>query len=298
MSPTTYGEVLARNIRAARSRSDLSQQDVAARMRALGFDAWLYQTVGNVERGRRRVTAEEVFALSLVLDTTIAALMSADDQDGDIDLPSGLAIGAVSVERLAGRGVNDRAIVWSGNDVGTVYGMRRLPGVDPFDGERLSQPHFTESPDRWHPGPGFPAESNEQKAAARQPVVAAIVTSSKGVLVTRRKDGEPPWGFVTGEIEPGENPEDAAVREVKEETGSEVRCGELIGSRDHPRTHRVIIYMAARPVRGTKVFVGDESELAEVRWVNLAEADELMPDMFAPVRSYLERALSPIRPTS
>ena len=38
-----------------------------------------------------------------------------------------------------------------------------------------------------------------------------------------------------------------------------------------------MIYIAAAPTHGTEVFVGDEDELAEVRWVSLAEADELMP---------------------
>lgn len=53
-----------------------------------------------------------------------------------------------------------------------------------------------------------------------------------------------------------------------------------------------MIYMAARPPRGkTDVLVGDESELAEVRWVPLAEALELMPTLYEPVRAYLERTL-------
>jgi 8-oxo-dGTP diphosphatase len=121
----------------------------------------------------------------------------------------------------------------------------------------------------------------------RQPVVAAIVTSAQGVLVGRRNDRTPPWGFISGEIEPGELPEDAAVREVKEETGLEVRAGQVVGERDHPATGRHMIYMAAKPTRGTDVFVGDEAELAEVRWVGLAEADELLPGMFGPVREYL-----------
>ena len=41
----TYGEVLARNIRAARSRIGLGQAAVANRMRALGYQEWRPQTV-------------------------------------------------------------------------------------------------------------------------------------------------------------------------------------------------------------------------------------------------------------
>jgi NADH pyrophosphatase NudC (nudix superfamily) len=59
----------------------------------------------------------------------------------------------------------------------------------------------------------------------------------------------------------------------------------------HPKTGRTMIYIAATPTHGTEVFVGDEEELAEVRWVSLAEADELLPGMFGPVRDYLARML-------
>ena len=53
-----------------------------------------------------------------------------------------------------------------------------------------------------------------------------------------------------------------------------------------------MVYLAARPIHGTKAFVGDEQELAEVRWVDLAQADELMGGtIFEPVHSYLEKTL-------
>ena len=53
-----------------------------------------------------------------------------------------------------------------------------------------------------------------------------------------------------------------------------------------------MVYLAAQPTHGTKAFVGDEQELAEVRWVDLDQADELMGGaMFEPVHSYLEKTL-------
>lgn len=126
-----------------------------------------------------------------------------------------------------------------------------------------------------------------------QPVVAAIVTSHLGVLAGRRNDGKPPWTFIAGEIEPGESQVDAAVREVKEETGLLVRAGgSEIGRRVHPKTKRTMIYLACSPVEGTKVFVGDEEELAEVRWLSLEEVDALMPGVFEPVREHLGRLIS------
>lgn len=135
--------------------------------------------------------------------------------------------------------------------------------------------------------PGAPADD----ASGMRPVVAAVVTSERGVLAGKRADGHPPWTFIAGEVEPGERPEDAAVREVKEETGLEVAAGRVIGRRVHPDTGRTLIYMAARPTHGTEVFVGDERELTEVRWLSLAEADELLTGMHAPVRAYLSRTI-------
>ena len=124
------------------------------------------------------------------------------------------------------------------------------------------------------------------------PVVAAIVTSHRGVLVGKRQDGKPPWTFIAGKIESGESPADAAVREVKEETGLRIEAGGVIGRRVHPSTGRTMVYMAAQPTHGTDVFVGDDEELDEVRWVSLAEAEELMSGIiFEPVQKYPKQAL-------
>lgn len=126
----------------------------------------------------------------------------------------------------------------------------------------------------------------------RPAVITAIITSKLGVLVGRRNDGKPPWTFIAGENEPMESPADTIVREAKEETGLQVAAGEILGERVHPKTGRHMVYVAARPTRGTDVFVGDEEELAEVRWVTLAEADELLPGMFEPVREHLAATIS------
>jgi len=131
-------------------------------------------------------------------------------------------------------------------------------------------------------------------AGQRPPIVAAIITSERGVLITRRNDPPPLWGFVTGEqdVVKDESPADTAERELKEEVGLEgAQIGEEIGRRVHPKTGRTMIYLAATPAQGTDVDVYDEDELAEVRWVSLAEALRLLEGLYEPVRDYLVREL-------
>lgn len=127
----------------------------------------------------------------------------------------------------------------------------------------------------------------------RPSVITGIVTSERGVLIGHRHDGKPPWTFIAGEQEPGETPADTIIREVKEETGLEIVAGDVLGERVHPKTGRHMIYVAARPARDSlEVTVGDPDELAEVRWAGLAEADELLPGMFEPVKAHLSEAIS------
>jgi 8-oxo-dGTP diphosphatase len=133
----------------------------------------------------------------------------------------------------------------------------------------------------------------DPNAPLRPPIVAAIVTSKKGVLVERRHDGRPLWTFPAGEAEPGESPADTAIRETKEECELQIVVSHVIGERNHPKTGRHMIYLAARPYHGTVVNNGDESELAEVRWVTLAELDDLMGagNIFEPVHEHLVRTI-------
>lgn len=130
------------------------------------------------------------------------------------------------------------------------------------------------------------------------PVAAAIVTSELGVLAGRRNDNTPPWSFIAGQVQPGESVGETVAREVKEETGLDVIPGRVVGRRVPTETGRTMIYLAARPAdpQHLDVSVGDNDELAEVRWLSLAEAEQLLPGMFPPVHAYLGRALRPRHP--
>jgi 8-oxo-dGTP diphosphatase len=178
------------------------------------------------------------------------------------------------------RSTGDAAVQWDGN---TPVFMVEQAHMGPAD-DGGPDDYFARTIAR----PKTPTKESEL-----QPVAAAIVTSRLGVLVGRRNDGKPPWTFIAGEVEPGETASFAAVRETKEETGLETRAIREIGQRVHPKTGRTMVYVAAEPVRpgDLDVFVGDSDELAEVRWVNLYEADELLPGMYEPVREYLAREI-------
>ena len=119
-------------------------------------------------------------------------------------------------------------------------------------------------------------------------VVAVVVTCPLGVLAVRRVNGRPPWAFPGGTIEPGESPADAAVREIREETGCPIRPGRILESRTHPATGQAIIYVAAVPDQGTEVSAMGPGEVTEARWLTVREAVSLMPDMYQPVLAWLE----------
>ena len=72
-------------------------------------------------------------------------------------------------------------------------------------------------------------------------VVAAIIIENGEVFATQRGYGEfkDGWEFPGGKIEPGETPEEAIVREIKEELDTEVEVIELLDTveYDYPNFH-------------------------------------------------------------
>lgn len=72
-------------------------------------------------------------------------------------------------------------------------------------------------------------------------VVAAIIIKDRKVYATQRGYGEWQgwWEFPGGKIEPGEYPQDALKREIKEELDAEIEVGELLETIewDYPAFH-------------------------------------------------------------
>jgi 8-oxo-dGTP pyrophosphatase MutT (NUDIX family) len=94
------------------------------------------------------------------------------------------------------------------------------------------------------------------------------------LLVHRPKYDD--WSLPKGKCDPGESDEDAAAREVLEETGLRCRMGtELDESHyaDGRGRPKVVRYWTMEPVDG-EFAVNDEVD--EVRWVPVAEARRLL----------------------
>ncbi len=72
-------------------------------------------------------------------------------------------------------------------------------------------------------------------------VVAAVIRKGNRIFATQRGYGEfkDGWEFPGGKIEPGETPQEALVREIREELETEIRVGDLIDTieYDYPAFH-------------------------------------------------------------
>jgi 8-oxo-dGTP diphosphatase len=94
------------------------------------------------------------------------------------------------------------------------------------------------------------------------------------LLVHRPRYGD--WTFPKGKLEPGETYEQAALREVEEETSLRCELGAELPStsyRDMKLREKTVRYWELRPVGGR---AEPANEVDEVRWLPLAEAERLL----------------------
>jgi ADP-ribose pyrophosphatase YjhB (NUDIX family) len=74
-----------------------------------------------------------------------------------------------------------------------------------------------------------------------RPGVSAIIITAQGLLLQRRNDNNL-WGLPGGAVEISESVTEAIVREVREETGLEVKPLRLIGVYSSPDLGQIITY--------------------------------------------------------
>lgn len=87
-------QVLGRNVEFLRRVRRASQTNVALRMEYLGHKTWVRQTVAQVERAARHITADELVSLAVALQTSASTLLD----------PAGLEPGSVPTPIDVGTG--------------------------------------------------------------------------------------------------------------------------------------------------------------------------------------------------
>jgi 8-oxo-dGTP diphosphatase len=101
--------------------------------------------------------------------------------------------------------------------------------------------------------------------------VGAIVRDDRGRLLMVRRGHAPSagtWSVPGGRVEPGESDADAVAREVREETGLEVRPNELVGHVERPGPGGVVydIFDYAAVVVSGQLTAGTDA--VDARWVS------------------------------
>ena len=104
-------------------------------------------------------------------------------------------------------------------------------------------------------------------------VVAAIIVRDRRIFATQRGYGEWKdwWEFPGGKIEPGESPEDALKREIREELATEIEVDELLTTveYDYPKFHLTMHCYLCTIISGDLSLLEHE----DARWLALDELD-------------------------
>lgn len=98
-------------------------------------------------------------------------------------------------------------------------------------------------------------------------VVCAVIRKGNKIFATQRGYGEfkDGWEFPGGKIEPGETPQQALAREIREELDTEIKVGDLIDTveYDYPNFHLSMQCFWCEVVSGKLTLL----EAEDARWL-------------------------------
>lgn len=105
-------------------------------------------------------------------------------------------------------------------------------------------------------------------------VVAAIIRDGDRIFATQRGYGEykDGWEFPGGKVESGETPQEALVREIKEELAADIVVGDLLTTieYDYPAFHLSMDCYWATLIEGSKMRL---LEHEAAKWLTLDNID-------------------------
>ncbi|MGB9341610.1 MAG: 8-oxo-dGTP diphosphatase MutT [Polyangiales bacterium] len=116
--------------------------------------------------------------------------------------------------------------------------------------------------------------SHRPRGAGPIVVAAAVVIRAGRVLLTRRAEGQHlagMWEFPGGKLEAGESPEEALVRECREECGIEVEVNDILEVTHHRYPKKEVLLLFYRC--GLRAGEVRHLQVADHAWVAPPELD-------------------------